>query len=156
MPKMSPNAGASRKQALYTGLEDEAKDVDPYSWKYFYKLSKDRKAARDEETGSMNSNTRLFSQGPLTTEAKVASIGIQSSTRTPVIQMIDKAKKIQLSQSSLSSRLTCQKGSYKSISMIIGDARISQQQKSRVANGLKQVNSEALLQKSRLWEQNAQ
>ena len=39
-----------------------AKEGDPYSWKYFYKLSKDRKAQREEETGgSLEGSTRLFS-----------------------------------------------------------------------------------------------
>lgn len=107
---MSPGACFAKKQALNTGLNSDefAKDNDPYSWKYFYKLSKDRKARRDEEYGNVDEKRRLFSQGPLTSEVKVASMGIESTTMTPHIKMIDKAKKLnnQPLYSSLTSRLT--------------------------------------------------
>lgn len=93
MPKMNT---PRTKQVLNTGLDADtlAKENDPYSWKYFYKMAKERKAQRDEETGSIDSNKRLFSQGPLTSEAKVPSIGIQLSSGTPIIKMIDKSKKL--------------------------------------------------------------
>ena len=133
-----------------------SKEGDPYSWKYYYKLSKERIAARLEQTGATEeAPNRLFSQGPLTSEIHVASTGLQQTQNAPLI----KVSRDELRQyNSVPSRPINQNTNYVGISKLIGEARSIAQNYRNARNingGLKHVNSEALLQKTRLWEQRA-
>ena len=79
MPQMSPTSLKKRKISIHdTELETEKMIADPKSWKFYYKLEKERKAKLESQAGFPKSGTKTVPQLSPLKSIPVAATGLQS------------------------------------------------------------------------------